>query len=567
MSPKIKWLAWGVVIILLVYTRFINLSWGLPFPFHPDERNLANAIQSLSCDLGSTLYDVRSCFNPNFFAYGQLPIYTGYLLIFLGRLITRVTGVIQFDEAVMALRFISATASLATVYFSLEIIKRLLDHELRITNSKPFILFSAFLILTFSPAQIQFAHFGTTESLLMLFFTWLIHLCLRLDEKRASKDVDSIYIWVGVVVGVAIATKVSALIFAIVPTLTIASLSIRKAHKSWYQAFWQCFNELVFVGFITGTTAILFSPYNFISWKEFTASIDYESMVATGKTLVFYTRTFSESVPVLFQFQRIFPYALGWPVFVLFLAGFVFLPWKRSFNLLRVAFLIYFLPTAFLFTKWTRFMAPVVPLMITIASLFIGNLYGSLKLKIQKSKIQVKNQNFLLLGCNFTFFLLTLALILPGIIFLKVYATQDVRFQASEWMAKNIPNNSYILQETANVVDLPLYLEPWSAERRTFRNVSFNFYELDNEKKLQKELEAHLKKADYIIIPSRRIFKNHSKAIYPVLNKYYEDLFSGKLGFKQVAEFKVLDDEDSEETWTVFDHPKIRIYGKSTTSF
>ena len=139
----------------------------------------------------------------------------------------------------------------------------------------------------------------------------------------------------------------------------------------------------------------------------------------------------------------------------------------------------------------------------------------------------------------------------PRDIVLKVYTTPDVRFQASEWMDKNIPNNSYVLQETANVVDLPVYDRTYNLEHRAFKNISFNFYDLDADKKLQEDLLKHLKKADYIIVPSRRIFKNHKADKYPILNEYYDKLFSGKLEFKQVAEFKILDDEDAEETWTV----------------
>ena len=90
---------------------------------------------------------------------------------------------------------------------------------------------------------------------------------------------------------------------------------------------------------------------------------------------------------------------------------------------------------------------------------------------------------------------------------------------------------------------------------------------MDVNGQLQQELKEHIKKADYIFVPSRRIFINHSKEKYPLLNKYYEDLFSGKLGFKKIAEFSSgLNDEQAEETWTVFDHPVIRIY-KRVKSF
>ena len=60
---------------------------------------------------------------------------------------------------------------------------------------------------------------------------------------------------------------------------------------------------------------------------------------------------------------------------------------------------------------------------------------------------------------------------------------------------------------------------------------------------------------------------------YPQLVEYYRKLFSGKLGFKKVAEFAsfpqiellgqqfvVFPDETAEESYSAFDHPVIRIY-------
>ena len=111
---------------------------------------------------------------------------------------------------------------------------------------------------------------------------------------------------------------------------------------------------------------------------------------------------------------------------------------------------------------------------------------------------------------------------------------------------------------------------------------------------LQKELKEAVVLADYIFVPSRRVFYNHTcvgldgkitttrhsaekctylARTYPVLKQYYEDLFSGKSGFQKVAEFTsyprlelfgrtILEfpDESAEETFTVFDHPVMRVY-------
>jgi len=58
-----------VLMCLGAFLRFYNLNWGAPFYFHPDERNIASSISQLR---------FPNQMNPNFFAYGSLPIYKIY---------------------------------------------------------------------------------------------------------------------------------------------------------------------------------------------------------------------------------------------------------------------------------------------------------------------------------------------------------------------------------------------------------------------------------------------------------------------------------------------------------
>jgi hypothetical protein len=275
---------------------------------------------------------------------------------------------------------------------------------------------------------------------------------------------------------------------------------------------------------------------------------------------------------------NVVPYSLGWPITIVFVVGFFALPFSKKYNILRFAFLMYFLPSAFLYAKWTRFMAPVFPIMIIVASLWI--------LKGVRNRIVLA--------------IVTLIMIMPGLAYLSIYTKADVRFQASEWMYKNIPNGSYILSETANVIDLPIP-PPKNPEPRTmnYKYISFDFYGVDENPKLQQELSDHIDNADYIFVLSRRVFANHTcfrfdkselriknyelgfqkdrcrnlQEKYPILNEYYRKLFSRELGFTKVAEFTSyprleigghtlieFPDEQSEETWTVFDHPVVRVY-------
>ncbi|MFH0773526.1 MAG: DUF192 domain-containing protein, partial [bacterium] len=359
---------------------------------------------------------------------------------------------------------------------------------------------------------------------------------------------------------------------------------------------------------------ILSSPQNFLNWNDFVSSMNYESAVGLGTYIPFYTRQFVGNIPLLFQFQKILPFVLGWPQLILAVAGFFFLPshirgiikrrilwlcaddalFKHSnyhrasssaskdikygavkngvltesailIDLLRFSLFLSFVPSSFLFAKWTRFVSPSFPLFSLFALLFLLQLF--------QNKTQV---------LRFVRYIVLLVAIIPGIAYLSIYLSPDVRFVASEWMYKNIPNGSKILSETANVVDIPIL--PITSRRLPLSPPiylinSFNFYDIDSTPQLQADLSQALNQADYIIIPSRRIFKNHSKDTYPVLMNYYEDLFSGRTGLKKVAEFSSypkitlfgkmfieFPDEEAEETWTVFDHPVIRIYKKVQNS-
>jgi len=547
---------------LLCYTRLIGLDWGLPYPMHPDERNMAVAIQQLSCEIEFKKFDFQNCFNPNFFAYGQFPLYFSYILIWTKKGFNDFGNIlISFNEAIIALRLISAFSSIFSAIITLEILKIITKKE----------RLWWLLIIIFSPFFIQFAHFGTTESLLMLFYLLLIYFSLLFFEKKIN--LKKLIFFTSFVFGLSLATKASSFIYFFIPLFIIFFTKEKTFHQKFFYSIYLLACSLFFF--------LFFSPHNFISWPNFISSLKYESDVALGNISVFYTQQFDYSLPIFFQLFKIIPFALS-IIGILGVLGIIKLIIKNKNNkkilFLFFAFLIYFLPNTFIFTKWTRFLAPVFPLILIFGILFLEEI------------------RFFLIKFLFIFIS-----IIFGLAYLSIYNKPDVRFSASDWIFKNIPQGSYILSETANVIDIPI-LNPKiknfnQAINKNYKIVSFNFYDLDKNKELQKELAYHLQKADYIFIPSRRIFANYTclwpekkynffeklsykkdrcinlENKFPNLNQYYKDLFSGNLGFKKVAEFSSYPkisffgktifeffDERAEETWTVFDHPVIRIY-------
>jgi len=662
------------IFFLLVYTRVVNLGWGLPYPMHPDERNMADAVMKIRCDnpeeflrgiavhapknvityltIGEfALEDIKiKCLNPQFFAYGQLSLMMGYGFAygihFLSQVVKQLPNVAQmnFSESVMGLRIWSAIVSILLPFVLLQILVKVNPIFLNRRHR-----YWSILLFIFSPILIQFSHYGTTEAVLMLWYavlTYLAVVAIQKDELSYSS-----IILMGIVSGLAIATKASSVVYLAVPisivviksisalifrmneivdsvaslfvsaNITNVDLKVPKEEPNYKEAMlgeliddqkvtakllplpinvisiftiWLRFLVFVFlsimlVTFIAGITSFIFSPHNFISLRELLGSMHYESDVGLGKYIPFYTRQFLLEYPILFQAEHIFPFALGLPMFLLAAIGLIILPFTRSYNVLRLVTISYAVLTMSWYAKWTRFIAPIYPIMIVLGILSIIHLYS----KYISNRMAHKNS--FMVGV-----IVTVICILPGAAFTSIYANDDVRFVASEWVYNNVPADSYILSETANVIDIPIpdvQNKKQIPEGYNIQYLSFNSYEVDADRQLQTDLQDAIQQADYIFVPSRRVFYNHTcvdlkgkitnarhskekcaylARTYPVLKKYYEDLFSGKSGFTQVAEFSsyprvqlfgktILEfpDEYAEETFTVFDHPVMRIYKRN----
>ncbi|PIS14730.1 hypothetical protein COT64_01070 [Candidatus Shapirobacteria bacterium CG09_land_8_20_14_0_10_39_12] len=553
---------WELIIILLfaAIVRFGGLNWCLPYNPHPDEWNMVRAITQLTWE---------EKLNPHFFAYGQFPLYLTY---FSAKLYNQTPWInlsqIDTQEAIFFLRFWSAVAGIGTVFLVYLISKRFLAVNCSLL---------ATTLAVFTPGLIQISHFGTTESVLSFFFLLILlfsFLILENPRLAARQAKLKYYIFSGIIFGLAVGTKISALIFGF-PVFLVFILQLLKKRTQIRNIGIHFLKNLSFL-FFTALLTFISSPYLVLAFKDSRGILLYEASVATGKSAVFYTRQFINTTPVIFQLKKIFPYALGWPIFILGAAGLVFsilvllrksknLPPITNYQLLItvLAFLSYFLSQAFLFTKWTRFMAPIFAFFPIFAAFFIQKI------------VYVLRSKPLITNCSL---LITFIAILPGLFFSSIYFLPDIRFTASDWIYKNIPAESLILFDTGNVVDIPINSPktPKPLKAPNYQLISFDFYHLDENPELFPKLVNYLEESNYIIVPSRRSFMNHMRFPdkYPLTSRYYELLFSGKLGFSeikifhpfptfQISNFKFqIDDERSEETFTVFDHPTIRIYKK-----
>lgn len=531
MSKKLTGIILFFLIITCFFLRLYNLSWGSPFYFHPDERNIASSIVQLN---------FPTQMNPHFFAYGSFPIYTIYFTGILSNLIFYKIPTIDFSQAILVSRFYSAL-------FSLLLIPLLYKLGKKIKNTQ--VGFVAACLGTFSIGFVQYAHFGTFEMWITFLSILLFYFCLKMLEKGEIKFL----IGAGIVTGLLIATKISSIPLLLLP-LFVIFVSKRRFHL-----YVQYTCILVIISFLI---FFIFSPFTFLNSSSFISSMKYEASVALGTLPVFYTGEFYNTAPILFQFIKIYPFLIGPILTILFIPSILYVSYKgikekhTQFLLLATFYLFLFLSQAFFFAKWSRYIVPTLPFVYLIIALTLYDLINHTK-KIFGIKYLAGS-------------VIILSIIFSISYFKTAFLTKDSRIQAAAFAKEHIPSNAKIISEVYDLGITPF--NPY------FSNIKlFNFYELDDpvlttEKK--KELKDLIAQSDYIILPSQRIFKIRlkNKDKFTQGNEFYQKLFNEELGFKKIyqtpcdifCKITYIGDPvfSFEETVNVFDRPTVYIFEK-----
>jgi hypothetical protein len=526
------------IVLLGLILRFYKIDWGEGYYFHPDEYHIAAAVDRL---------DFPNNMNPKLFSYGSSTV---YLIYFTKAVLGNININLATINPILVGRFYSALFSTLTI-----IVVLLLTYQ--ITKNEAFAALAAFLFAVL-PGAIQQAHFTTPES----FVTFWLLLSLLLIVKAVSSRVGKFMELSAVAFGIAVATKISSLIF--LPILLIAPFVQAKTKLSGNKLAIVTLHSIK-LGLIAFFITIFIFPHIFLDHTAFISSMRYETGVGGGNPVVFYTRQFINTTPIAFQFTKILPYTLGVGVLLLGLAGILLaliklfrtLKTNRKLFLVVLTFLLLFLTNSFFFAKWTRFIAPTFPFWCIFSSYLLFHLFGK-----PTSPTRRKLATLLL-----TLVLLTTTL--WSSMFFSIYSKVDVRITATRWIQTNIPKGSVLLTESGNTLDVPL----WGI----YTKKVFDFYTLEENPINLVSLATDLEKSDYFIIQSRRVFVNHTRLIdnYPKSANFYKQLLNGELGFVEIKEFdsfpelqigayKIdVNDELAEETWSVFDHPVIRIYKKT----
>ena len=379
--------------------------------------------------------------------------------------------------------------------------------------------------------------------------------------------------------------------------------------------------NLVIAGLAALVAWFVAMPYAFIDFASWSSRVIEETGMSRGINDLPYTRQYIGSIPFLYQTQNMVQWELSWPLGLLALAGLAFSLWRAvrlrlKAELVLLSFLVpYVLITFTGEVKFDRYSLPIIPILLILAARLVvglgfhhrdtktgrntegvgdqGSGVGDQGSGIRgQGSVGSGKQSTILHQSTIYNLQSTIPLTVGGLAlvwafvwalsFSHIYSERHTMNQSATWMAQNIPNGNTVSQESFWEEGSRVSIEAhnWCdpevlSQQGICQAVMFDMYpDAPNDEKID-YLVGQLKKTDYYVINSNRLYATMPKLPwrYPVQIQFYDLLFSGKLGFQQVASFTdyptvplvgwQVNDDSADESFTVYDHPKVLIFKKT----
>lgn len=561
-----KFLLLGIL-FFAAFLRLYGIYWDGGFHLHPDERAIVLAVVELSYPQSlQEFLSPDSPWNTQFFAYGSLPF---YLLRIVGDLTGMILGPLyaNYDGITLVGRVLSALFDIGTVVVIFLVGRKILTTAVG--------LLAAFLY-TISVLPIQLSHFYAVDTPLTFFVLLTLYFLIRFYE--APRTLNAVLI--GIFFGAALATKISASVLlagvSAAVVLDFLLILLRQPHRPniWLPHLTKTLKRFlihaVLIVLVTIVTFAFFNPYAFIDASSFwQQTLEQSSMTKSAFTFP-YTLQYVDKTPYLYEVKNMFLWGLG-PILATFsFAGIAVTvlmvvkkdkayPWAQE-TILLAFFFAYFLIVGKFAIGFMRYMLPLYPLLCLFAAILLSKLHVSVR-SFPKPILSVVYAALLLLF-----------LIWP-LSFMQIYTRPHSRVAASEYLNTIAPGKTFAVEHWDD--SLPL----WG--QSDYQMLTLPLYDPDTEEKWR-DIRSQLEQTDYIILSSNRLYTPLMKLTdcnnlppyrcYPATAKYYEDLFSSRLGFTKVAEFTSyptipllnipIPDQSADESFTVYDHPRVLIFKK-----
>ncbi len=565
------------ITLLGLLLRLYGLNWDQGNNFHPDERQILFHVVSLSwpASLSQFLNPATSPLNPHFFAYGSFPL---YLLALLGKLVIHnLTQPDAFVRLTLLGRALSAVFDSGTILLS-GLLGLALTRNTTPDRSPDWrVGLLAAGLVAFTPLQIQLAHFFAVDSVLLFFVMLTLLACVQVVE---SSHLTTWLIVAGAGYGLAMATKFSALPL-VVPLLLALYLRWRAQKLDIWSAllsFYYTCTLAVLIFFIA-------QPYAVLDWQDYVSQIVQQDELARGSVIVPYTIQFAGTTPFVYEVYNMVLWGMGVTLGIASFAGLLWIVWRALRRdaaawLVPLAWtLVYGGITCTFYVKYMRYMLPVYPVLTVMgaAALFAGVRW--LEQRYSTSSLLTKRLAPALRPALVA--LVLVGTMFQGLALLNVYSEPNTRVQASVWMYQHLPPGSVLTYEQWDDA-LPVAVgdhTPSEFVQATYigsngqAQTGLDLYGDDTVAKAR-QLATLLPKINAITMATDRLDKSIPRMPqrYPLTIHYYQLLFSGQLGFRLAAQFDnrphllgiTLNDSGADESYSVFDHPTVRIFVRET---
>ncbi len=575
---KARFSSWGkslcqalpILLILAVAAtlRFWGLNWDDGHWLHPDERQIFFVVEDLGWPSSlSEALSPDSPLNPDFFAYGSLPIYLLKLAI---TLLQPLWPAIRDDGNMhLIARPLAAFFDLGTVYLVYRLARKLHPSPDGQKRGRWIVLLAA-AFASVAVLHVQLAHFYTADSLLTFFVMLVLTLAVGVREKSGLRRAIAL----GAALGLAWATKISAAPLLLVAAVAYLQATPRAPSSSVLRHAWIVLRRIIPVLLVAVALFFIVQPYALIDPIAFLWDTGREAQIARGTYDVPYTLQYAGTLPFIYPILQTTLWGLSLPLGLVGWAGLVALivQWlrrgSRSDTLLLSWVGPYLILNGLLYAKHLRYMLPVTPVLCLLAA--------RLLVQIAEGKHPAVIRRLL---SPLPAVLVLLSALTYALLFSSLYASPHTWVSASEWIYRNVPTGSTLALEHWDRA-LPLSFEVDGMYRGSgqYLQLLLPLYDEPDDDVKWKPIVADLAASDYIVIATRRLYGSIPRVPgrYPVTTRYYDLLFAGELGFVLEGEFtrpptwlnpRIPPLPDAAPAWLrpdesflVYDHPRALIF-------
>lgn len=555
------------ILIFALVLRVYGINWDSNQHLNPDERFLTMVATSsiLPESFFQYLDPKTSTLNPynlgdfKFFVYGTLPL-----------TLTKIAAVTydmdSYNGIVLAGRFLSAMMDIGTLMWVF-LIARLFEKRCNVNDSFKYV---AAFMYAIAVLPIQYAHFFTTDSFSVFFSLGAVFWALRYAFLK--KKIYGHAVLTGLFMGLALGTKISSVYIS--PLITVLFLipmwDDRKVFIKHFKRSVHLLGAGLLGALVTYVTLRIADPRMFESTFILNPSLNpqFLSNIEELKNIMMPSVGFPPGVQwlhapsIIFPFYNIVFFGLGIPFFIASSIGVILVLLRKNivWNLILLWMLGFFVYQGTQFAMPMRYFYMLYPFLALLAAYAITAPAAYIEKHRQPN----------------WFMPILFAMLIWPMSFMTIYSRPHTYISASEWIYDNIPEGSVIVEEHWND-----YL-PVNLPQNDLRNAQYaQQYELqeltvfapDTTGKIN-TIRDQVNQADYYIIPNNRSYGSMKTVPeeFPYMTQFYDQLFSGDLGYELVAEFTSyptihmglfelpIRDQWADESFTVYDHPRVLVF-------